>query len=362
MNSTEILRNPKIGFDTVKYYREQKNAIVKRLQMFSSGRLYLEIGGKFLYDPNAARVLPGFDPAIKQKIFADLKDLAEILFCVDAPAIISNRQLKNVEENYIDTVVNMLLEIEKNLNIKPIIVINRCSHKNEKSVENYIKSQEKKGYQVYKRYMIEGYPKSISTILSKDGFGRDEYIKLEKNLILVTGAASNSGKLSTCLGQIYHDEINGAKSGYAKYELFPIWNLPLNHPVNLSYEAATADIGDFNVNDKLHKKVYGVEAVNYNRDYEAFKLLNTLADKFTSSDNPIRSYNSTTDMGINMAGFAITDDKVVCEAAVEEILRRKEWYKEIIERGEGKMNWVLRCEQLEREAKKYNSKILNSNS
>jgi uncharacterized protein (UPF0371 family) len=353
MNSSEVIRYTEIGFDTSKYFREQKNAIIKRLNTFSEGRLYLEIGGKFLFDSHAARVLPGFDPTIKQKIFADLKDLSEILFCINAKDVLTDRQLKNVEESYTATVTKMLLDIENNLNIKPIIVINRCSHSNDARVEEFITQKKASGYEVYKRYLIEDYPKSVKKILSNDGFGKDDYIVLKKNLILVTGAASNSGKLSTCLGQIYLDEQKGIKSGYAKYELFPIWNLPLNHPVNLSYEAATADIGDFNLEDKLHFAEYGIKSVNYNRDYEAFAILTRLAKEFCSQDNPIRNYKSTTDMGINTAGNAITNDKLVCKAAIEEIERRKAWYQEILERGDGKINWILKCEQLLREAKRY---------
>lgn len=352
MNSTEILQHKLTGFDTVKYYREQKNAIIKRVQEFKKGRLYLEIGGKFLYDPHAARVLPGFDPKIKQKIFADLKDIIEIIFSVDAQAIITNRQLKSIEESYIDTSNKMIAEIEDNLNIKPIIVINRCDVKEDKEIKKFITEKKKNGYKVYKRYFIEGYPKNTNLILSANGFGKDDYIELTKNLILVTGAASNSGKLSTCLGQIYLDQEKGLFSGYSKYELFPIWNLPISHPVNLAYEAATADIGDFNVRDYLHLQKYGIEAINYNRDYEAFKILKALSEKFLDDDNPMKNFNSPTDMGINMAGFSITNEKVVNLASLDEVVRRKQWYKEMVERGDGKLNWVFRCEQLEREIRK----------
>jgi uncharacterized protein (UPF0371 family) len=352
MNSTEVIRHTLIGFDTVKYYREQKNAILKRVQEFQNGRLYLEIGGKFLHDPHAARVLPGFDSKIKQKIFADLKDIAEIIFAVDAQAIISNRQLKSIEESYVESTDKMISEIEENLNIKPIIVLNRCSELEDKVITDFIRSKKKKGYAVYKRYLIEGYPKSTDLILSDRGFGKDDYIELKKNLILVTGAASNSGKLSTCLGQIYLDQQKLIFSGYSKYELFPIWNLPLNHPVNLAYEAATADIGDFNVRDYLHLKEYGVEAVNYNRDYHAFSILKELSEKFLTKDNPMQSFKSPTSMGINMAGFAITNEKVVKLACLDEVIRRKDWYKEMVERGDGKLNWVFKCEQLEREIRK----------
>lgn len=354
MNSTETVQFTKVGFDTPKYYKLQREAIVERIAKFQHGRLYLEIGGKFLFDPHAARVLPGFDPHIKQKLFADLSQHAEILFCIDWQAIVTDRQLKNTAESYTKIVMEMLAEIEKNLNITPIVVLNRCKARRNEDVESFIQLLNKKGYKTYKRYFIADYPDKVKTILSENGYGKDDYIELgEKRLTLVTGAASNSGKLSTCLGQIYHDSLNGLVSGYAKFELFPIWNLPLNHPVNVAYEASTVDIGDYNVVDKDHYSSYHVKAINYNRDVEAFKILKKLCASFLSEENYMQTYKSATDMGINMAGYAITDDNLVCLASLAEIQRRIQWYQEIVERGDGKKTWVTKSEGLLREALNY---------
>ncbi len=190
-------------------------------------------------------------------------------------------------------------------------------------------------------------------ILSEDGFGHDDHIPLTKNLILVTGAASSSGKMSTCLGQIYLDHEIEVKSGYAKFETFPIWNLPLEHPVNLAYEAATADIGDRNEMDELHMKAYKVKAVNYNRDIEAFEIVMNIAKKVVTHKNYMIKYQSPTDMGINCAGFAISNDEVVSVASLQEIRRRKDWYQDMVERNEGKSERVARCEELEAKCLEY---------
>jgi uncharacterized protein (UPF0371 family) len=292
--------------------------------------MYLEIGGKFLSDPHAARVLPGFDPASKKEIFAAFSEVAEVLFCVNAEDIATNRQLANQHQDYVTTVLSMIQAIEKATGMKPHVVMNNMDpYSSPESVLDFQRSLQKQQYRVWERYLIDGYPEDIDFILSEDGFGQDDHIPLTKELILVTGAASNSGKLSTCLGQIYQDELIGIESGYAKYETFPVWNLPLEHPVNLAYEAATADIGDYNVLDHYHDEAYGIESVNYNRDVEAFELLQKLAEEFVGSGNAMRKYKSPTDMGINTVGAAITDDKVVCLASLEEIGRRKEWYAQM---------------------------------
>ncbi len=352
MNSSDIINWDTDAFDTAKYYQLQKKAIVDRVSKFSSGRLYLEIGGKFLYDPHANRVLPGFDPKIKQKILADLVKKADILFCVDFLDIIADRQLKNTREAYIDSVFKYLDEIYSNLGKKAVVVINRC-RRDKKSLgmlTEFEKKAQKLEYKYIKRYMIAGYPDNSGRVLSIDGFGADDYLKDLEKIVIVTGAGSNSGKMSTCLGQIYNDSVNGLQSGYAKYELFPIWNLDVEHPVNLAYEAATADIGDYNVWDELHEQAYGKKAVNYNRDTESYKLIKSLTDTVLESGNYMHMYNSPTDMGINMAGECITDDLAVCKAAVEEIRRRAVWYREIVERGDGKINWISKCFALEKRA------------
>jgi len=353
MNSTDYVKHENYGFDSRKYLDLQTLAIKKRIEKFNDGRLYLEIGGKLLSDPHAQRVLPGFNPESKIKILKSFYQQSEILFCLDYEAILTDRQLKNTAESYRDISEATLKEIEKVLNIRPIVVVNRVKDSDCKEVKDFIKRLESQNYKVYKRYFIPGYPKDLKNILSPNGFEKDDYIELSQDLIIVTGPASNSGKLSTCLGQIYLDKKHGIESGYAKFELFPIWNLPLEHPVNLAYEAATVDIGDYNVNDKKHFREYGELAVNYNRDEEAFEILKTLADNFISPKNYLKQYKSPTDMGINMAGMAITDDKIVTQAAIEEIRRRKVWYQEIVNRGDGKLNWVVKCRTLELEAERF---------
>lgn len=350
INSHEVPSFKKLWFDGAKYVRIQTQAIEDRLAQFS-GRMYLEIGGKFLSDPHAARVLPGFDPTSKKEIFAAFSEVAEVLFCVNAQDIANNRQLSNQDEDYVTTVLSMIQAIEKQTGMKPHVVMNNMDpYSSPDAVLDFQRNLQKQQYRVWERYLIDGYPEDTDFILSEDGFGQDDHIPLTKELILVTGAASNSGKLSTCLGQIYQDELIDIESGYAKYETFPVWNLPLEHPVNLAYEAATADIGDYNVLDHYHDEAYGIESVNYNRDVDAFELLSQLAEQFVWSGNAMRKYKSPTDMGINTVGAAITDDKVVCLACLEEIQRRKERYSQM---WSSYKDAVERCEKLEKYAREY---------
>lgn len=354
INSTDIINYKKHGFDGEKYIRLQKDQILDRIAHFSGGRLYLEIGGKFMYDTHAARVLPGFDPESKKNIFSSLKGQAEILFCVNASDILSNRQLSNQNIDYKDYVYQLIRNIETNIWIKPYIVINNIDVLNMFDVIlDFEKDFQRKQYKVLERYKIIWYPHNIDMILSEDGFGNDDHIPLTKNLILVTGAASSSGKMSTCLGQIYLDHQIDIKSGYAKYETFPIWNMALEHPVNLAYEAATVDIGDYNMMDGYHKKAYGQDAVNYNRDVEAFEIVMSIAKKIVNHKNYMVKYQSPTDMGINCAGMAISNDEIVSIASLAEIQRRKIWYQEQIDRWEGKKEWVVMCDELYAKSKKY---------
>lgn len=353
INTTDIISYKDLGFDGEKYIQMQKNQIIDRISKFS-GRLYLEIWWKFMRDTHAARVLPWFLVDSKKRIFTDLKDKAEILFCVNADDILSNRQLGNEDIDYSDYVERMLMIIEKNIWIKPVIVINKIDVTSMFDlVLNFERTFQKKNYRVFERYKIAGYPHNVDAILSGNGFGNDDHIPLTKNLILVTWAASNSGKMSTCLGQIYLDNEVDVKSGYAKYETFPIWNLPLNHPVNLAYEAATADIGDQNMLDTYHKKAYGQDTVNYNRDMEWFEVVMWIAKKIVNHKNYMVKYKSPTDMWISTAWFCITDDDIVCKASVEEIERRKERYKEMLDRGEWDQKWIDRCDELKSKAEEY---------
>lgn len=222
-------------------------------------------------------------------------------------------------------------------------------------LQNYREELHAKGYKTYLRYVIAGYPEP-QKVVSEEGYAKDEYIPTTSPLVLVIGPASNSGKMSTCLGQIYHDQKQGKDSGYAKYELFPIWNLPLKHPVNLAYEAATADIGDFNLYDYHHENAYRIDAVNYNRDVDAFPIITGLLKGIIPKTNYMQTYKSPTDMGMNKAGYAITNDKVVAQASIEEIERRKEWFSEQVKEGRGEQKWVQRCEELLDEAKRYEVK------
>lgn len=338
----------------MKYIRLQKEKILDRITNFSGWRLYLEIGGKFMYDAHASRVLPWFDPESKKIIFSSLKDQAEILFCVNATDILNNRQLSNQNIDYKDYVYQMIRIIEKSIWIKPNIVINNIDVGNMFDVIlEFEKDFQRKQYKVRERYKINWYPHNVDTILSEDGFGHDDHIPLTKNLVLVTGAASSSGKMSTCLGQIYLDHQLEIKSWYAKYETFPIWNIALEHPINLAYEAATVDIGDFNMMDTYHKKAYGQDAVNYNRDVEAFDIVMSIAKKIVNHKNYMVKYQSPTDMGISCAGMAITDDAVVSIASLREIERRKAWYQEMVDRKEGKQERTEKCDEIYAKAKKY---------
>ncbi len=354
INSTDTIKYKMIGFDNAKYFKLQREKILDRIAHFSGWRLYLEIGGKFMYDAHASRVLPGFDPENKKHLFASFKDQAEILFCVNANDILSNRQLSNKAINYQEYVYQMIKMIERNTWIKPHIVINNIDITDRFDlILNFEKDFQRKQYRVRERYKIKGYPHATDTILSEDGFGHDDHIPLTKNLILVTWAASSSGKMSTCLWQIYNDHQIGIKSWYAKYETFPIRNLPLEHPINIAYEAATVDIWDYNMIDTYHVSAYGINAVNYNRDVEAFDIVMNIARKIVSHKNYMISYKSPTDMGINCVGFAITNDEVCSLASLAEILRRKERYQQQVQRWEGEQAWVDACDTLYQKAKTY---------
>ena len=354
INSTDILHYKKKWFDWDKYITLQREHILQRIEKSGNGRLYLEIGGKFLYDTHAARVLPGFIPDSKKRIFSSLKDKIEILFCVNADDILSNRQLSNEEISYHDYVQSLIKRIEIEIWVKPHLVINNIDIQNNFDlVLDFEKNFQRKNYKVRERYKISGYPHSTKTILSDSGFGNDDHIPLQKNLIFVTGAASNSGKMSTCLGQIYNDHQLGMESSYAKYETFPIWNIPLEHPINLAYEAATIDIWDYNMLDPYHQKAYWIDSVNYNRDVEAFEVIMWITKHIIKPENIMASYKSPTDMWISTAGDCITDDQIVSIASLQEIQRRKVWSQEVIDRGEGDAERISKCDELEKKCLHY---------
>lgn len=326
MNSSDIVEYELPGFDGEKYIQLQAEAIQDRIDKFS-GKLYLEIWGKFLYDPHASRVLPGFYPDSKRRIFRSLAKNADVIFCVNAKDIKKNRMLSSTWSSYIHVCLEMIDDIIKKLWIIPYISINRVKNKNLEHVKTFQKLLEKKKIQSYLRYEIEWYPEDTDNVLSLQGYWNDEYIPCKKDLVLVVWAASSSGKMSTCLWQIYQDHNKGIESWYAKYETFPVWNLHLEHPVNIAYEAATADIGDYNVGDIYHMNEYEEESVNYNRDIEAFEIVQCLAESFLPKNNFTRQYKSPTDMWISNAWYCIIDEEIVIQSSIDEINRRIKWYE-----------------------------------
>lgn len=328
MQSSDILEYKRKGFDNKLYLELQTKATLKRLEKFSKGRLYLEIGGKMIFDPHASRVLPGFDPENKLIILKKIIKQCDVIFCVNAQDIKNDRKLNSDDLGYIKSTIDLIHKIKKYFNTNILVSINLVDS------DNYVFALEYKDFlkgmkiDSFLRYRIEGYPNS-QKVFGENGFFKDEYLPVAQNLVVVTGAASNSGKLSTCIGQIYKENLNNLQSGYAKYETFPIWNLPIEHPTNLAYEAATADIGDYNLIDTYNEHAHGIPAVNYNRDIKAFKIIKEFANKVVDNSNYMSRYKSPTDMGINMAGFCITDDEIVSIASFREISRRMQWYKEL---------------------------------
>jgi uncharacterized protein (UPF0371 family) len=354
MNTSQVPQFKEFGFDNDKYIKLESEAILERIAKFPNGRLYLEIGGKLVSDPHAARVLPGFREDNKVKIIKGLTVPFDILFCLDYEDILSNRQLSNRSQNHIPSCLNIIDSITKNFGLKPKVVINKIKDKNNSILLDAIDVLRVNQLEVFQRFYIDGYPDKTDIILSNDGYGKDDYIPIQKPLVIVTGAASDSGKMSTCLGQMYLDSSRyNISSGYAKYETFPIWNMGLDHPVNLAYEAATADIGDRNVLDTYHLESYGVQSVNYNRDSHSFKIIKSLTAQFLPRGNYVTEYNSPTDMGISMAGFAIYDDEVVSLASLKEINNRRDWYEELVKQNVGLHSWVKACEELYQDALKY---------
>ncbi len=306
----------KIGFDSEKYLSVQTEKIIERIDDFG-GKLYLEFGGKLFDDFHASRVLPGFRPDSKIQMLSKLKDRAEIVIVISSFDISKNKVRADLGITY-DVDVLRLIEVFRGYGLYVgSVVITQFDETNEPALI-FKKRLEKLGLKVYLHYPIKGYPTNIPLIISDDGYGKNEYVETSRDLVVITAPGPGSGKMATCLSQIYHDYKRGKKAGYAKYETFPIWNLPLQHPVNIAYESATADLNDLNMIDPYHLSNYGITAVNYNRDVEIFPVLNALFEKLMGSS----PYKSPTDMGVNMAGFAISDDAVCCEASKQEIIRR----------------------------------------
>jgi uncharacterized protein (UPF0371 family) len=306
----------KIGFDNEKYLREQSLAILERIERFE-GKLYLEFGGKLLYDYHAARVLPGYDPNIKIELLKTLKDKIDILLCIYAGDIEKGRIRGDFGITYDVDALKLIDDLRDNGLEILAVVITRFD--NQPQAIRFKNILENRNINVYQHYATKGYPTDVDTIVSEEGYGRNAYIETKNPIVVITGPGPGSGKLATSLSQLYHDYKRGIKSGFAKFETFPIWNLPLKHPVNLAYEAATADIGDFNLIDPFHLAAYNQSAVNYNRDVEIFPVLKRILEKITGGE---LIYKSPTDMGVNRAGFAIVDDELVKEAAKQELIRR----------------------------------------
>lgn len=305
-----------IGFDNEKYLKEQTAAILERVKMFNN-KLYLEFGGKLLFDYHASRVLPGFDPNVKMRLLKQLKDRADILLCIYAGDIERKKVRADFGITY-DVDALKLIDDLKDWGLGILgVVITRFD--NQPAAKIFKNKLERRNIKVYTHQYTKGYPTDINLIVSDEGYGANEYIPTENPLVIVTGPGPGSGKLATCLSQMHHDYEQDIKSGYAKFETFPIWDLPLRHPVNVAYEAATADIGDFNLIDPFHLEAYGKPAVNYNRDVEIFPVLKRILEKLTGAQS---IYKSPTDMGVNRASFGIVQDEVVGEAAKQEVIRR----------------------------------------
>ncbi len=305
----------KIGFDNEKYITLQSQNIRDRIAAFG-GKLYMEFGGKLFDDYHASRVLPGFAPDAKVKMLLQLKDDAEIVIAINADAIEKNKRRGDLGITYdLDTL--RLIDAFRGIGLYVgSVVITRYT--GQPSAEAFEKRLKTLGVKVYRHYPIKEYPSNIPYIVSEEGFGKNDYIETERRLVVVTAPGPGSGKMATCLSQLYHENKHGVKAGYAKFETFPIWNLPLKHPVNVAYEAATADLNDLNMIDPFHMEAYGKMAVNYNRDIDIFPVLNAMLEQILG----VSPYKSPTDMGVNMAGFAISDDEAVKEAAKQEIIRR----------------------------------------
>ncbi len=308
--------NGKIGFDNAKYLAEQTSAILDRVKR-AHDKLYLEFGGKLLFDYHAARVLPGYDPNVKMKLLRDLKGKADIILCIYAGDIERRKVRADFGITYDADALKLIDDLrEWGIEVGAVVI---TRFENQPSARMFKNKLERRGLKVYTHRFTKGYPTDIETIVSDEGYGANEYVETEHPLVIVTGPGPGSGKLATCLSQLYHDHKRGRDSGYAKFETFPIWNLPLKHPVNVAYEAATADIGDFNLIDPFHLEAYGKSAVNYNRDVEVFPVLERILEKITGA---AAVYKSPTDMGCNAAGFGIVDDEVCRDAAKQELIRR----------------------------------------
>lgn len=333
----------RIGFDNEKYLRMQSEHIRERITLFGN-KLYLEFGGKLFDDFHASRVLPGFEPDSKLKMLLQLKDQAEIVIVISADDIEGSKVRGDYGITY-DLDVLRLVDVFQSLGLYVgSIVITKFTGQN--AASQFRQRLDSLGICSYLHYKIPGYPSDIATIVSDEGYGKNDYIETSRPLVVITAPGPGSGKMATCLSQLYHEHVRGVQAGYAKFETFPIWNLPLKHPVNIAYEAATADLNDINMIDPFHLEAYGETTVNYNRDVEVFPVLNAMFEKILG-ESP---YKSPTDMGVNMAGNCIIDDDICCEASKQEIIRR--YYQELcnLKRGTGCKNALYKLELILKQA------------
>ena len=305
----------KYGFDNEKYLKIQSEHIKERIAQFGN-KLYLELGGKLFDDHHASRVLPGFQPDSKLRMLSQLSDQAEIVIVISALDIEKNKVRNDLGITYDMDVLRLREEFQKRGFLVGSVVVTH--YNGQSSADVFRQRLERLGITTYYHYTIEGYPTNVDLIDSDDGFGRNDYVETSRPLVIVTAPGPGSGKMAVCLSQLYNEHKRGIEAGYAKFETFPVWSLPLKHPVNIAYEAATADLNDVNMIDPFHLEAYGKTAINYNRDIEIFPVLNALFEGIYG-ENP---YKSPTDMGVNMVGFCINDDEVCCRASKDEIIRR----------------------------------------
>ena len=304
-----------IGFDNEKYMREQSRNIRDRIAKFG-GKLYLEFGGKLFDDYHASRVLPGFEPDSKVKMLLKMKDEAEIVIAISADDIERNKRRGDLGITYDEDTLRLIDAFRGiGLFVGSVVITH---YRSQPAAELFQKRLETLGIKVYRHYIIPDYPSNVELIVSEDGFGKNDYIETERSLVVVTAPGPGSGKMATCLSQLYHEHLRGINAGYAKFETFPIWNIPLKHPINLAYEAATADLDDVNMIDPFHLEAYGETTVNYNRDVEIFPVLNAILTRIYGES----AYKSPTDMGVNMAGNCIISDEACRNASKQEIIRR----------------------------------------
>lgn len=334
----------KYGFDNNKYLRIQSEHIKERIAKFGN-KLYLELGGKLFDDYHASRVLPGFQPDSKLRMLSQLGDHAEIVIVISALDIEKNKVRQDLGITYDMDVLRLREEFQKRGFLVSSVVVTH--YNGQSSADAFRAKLSRLGITTYIHYTIDGYPTNVGLIDSDEGFGRNDYVETTRPLVIVTAPGPGSGKMAVCLSQLYNEHKRGIEAGYAKFETFPVWSLPLKHPVNIAYEAATADLNDVNMIDPFHLEAYGKTAINYNRDIEIFPVLNALFEGIYG-ENP---YKSPTDMGVNMVGFCINDDEVCCEASKNEIIRRYYTALDRMALGEGNENEVNKIALLMKQAK-----------